>query len=180
MNISSSDGKQRIFAIALLAVLSLVGGCGGSGSSNPDPAKQIGPEEALSRTGAHHQGIGHEARRDYRKAMHDDCVKDSSHLDCSVSGRGWFSSWNRLPEVHVSSSSTQEEVWAAHYPQIVSQQRGRNSAIFTDFGQNPEQKHPKTKLNGTAYRPHSVIMRDTSLPMPRALARSITCALPYR
>ena len=112
MNISSSDGKQRIFAVALLAVMTVLSGCGGGGSSNPVPANQIGPQEAVvswSRT--YHQGIGHDARRDYRRAMHDDCLKDSGYTDCSVSGRGWFRPWNQLPEVHVSSSSTKEEVW---------------------------------------------------------------------
>ncbi len=111
MNLAFWNSKRKIRAIALVAILSVLSGCGGSGSSNPDPAKQIRPEEALSRTGAHHQGIGHDARRDYRQAMYDDCVKDNGYSDCSVSGRGWFRPWNRLPEVHVSSSSTQEEVW---------------------------------------------------------------------
>ncbi len=99
-------------AFPLIGMLTLTGCGGGSiGIDNPDPVNQAGPQEALSQPGAHHQGIGHEARRDYRKAMHDDCVKDNGYSDCSVSGRGWFTPWNRLPEVHVSSSSTQEEVW---------------------------------------------------------------------
>ncbi len=113
MNIQSSNTKLRMFAIALLAVLSVLAGCGGSGSSNPAPANQAGPQEAaVSWSRTHHQGIGHDARRDYRQAMYNDCVKESDRASCSVFGRGWFYPWNRLPEVHVSSTSTQEEVWA--------------------------------------------------------------------
>ena len=94
-----------------LSVLFLTA-CGGSGSTSPDPVNQAGPQESvIAWSRAHHKGIGPDARRDYRQAMYDYCAKEIGRASCSISGRGWFYPWNQLPEVHVSSSSTQEEVW---------------------------------------------------------------------
>ena len=93
-------------------MLTLVGCGGGSiGIDSSDPVNQTGREQgAVSWSEAHHKGIGPDARQDYRQAMYEDCALERE--DCSLSGDGWFHAWNQLPEVHVSSNSTQQEIWA--------------------------------------------------------------------
>ena len=99
---------------ALLAGLLFLTGCGGGsiGTNNLDPVNQTEPQATVSTTGKHHKGIGPDARKDYRRAMYDDCAKEIGYTDCSISGNGWFYPWNELPKVHISSSNTQQEVWA--------------------------------------------------------------------
>ena len=104
--------QKHTIVILLVLMLALVGCGGGSiGIDSSDPVNQTGREQgAVSWSEAHHKGIGPDARQDYRQAMYEDCALERE--DCSLSGEGWFHAWNQLPEVHVSSNSTQQEVWA--------------------------------------------------------------------
>jgi len=104
--------SRRMLTALLTAGMLVLAGCGGGGGPiNPGSANQAEPQEdATAWSERHHQGIGPDARRDYRQAMYEDCALDRE--DCSQSGDGWLHAWNQLPEVHVSSSSTQQEVWA--------------------------------------------------------------------
>jgi len=100
--------QRKCLTALLTAGMLVLAGCGGGGSGSPDPVNQTGPQAGVSTTGIHHYGIDPDARQDYKQAMYDDCVEDIGRAGCSVSGRGWFYPWSRLPEVHVSSNSTPE------------------------------------------------------------------------
>jgi len=114
MSVPQTGGDRTMQRKCLTALLTagmlVLAGCGGA-SGSPGPTNGTRPQAGVSSTGIHHYGIGPDARRDYREAMHRDCVEEIGRTGCSVSGRGWFHRWNRLPEVHVPSHSRQEEVW---------------------------------------------------------------------
>ena len=106
-------GRRNFRAMGVALSVLFLTACGGNGSSSPDPVNQAAPQEGvIAWSRAHNRGIGPDARRDYRQAMYDHCAKEIGRANCSVSGHGWFYPWNQLPEVHVSSNSTQEELWA--------------------------------------------------------------------
>ena len=102
---------KRSIAILLVTMLALTG-CGGGGSGNAEPGNEAAPLAGVSSTGIHHYGIDSDARRDYRRAMYDDCVTESGRSNCSLSGRGWFYRWNQLPKVHISANTAREGTWA--------------------------------------------------------------------
>ncbi len=106
--------KMLLPRLTVASAVLLVAACGG-GSGEPAAGygqlSEIKPKEGVIWSAARHPGIGFDARQDYKKAMYDDCVKDSGISGCSISGRGWFERWSQVPVIVVPRSSTQEEVW---------------------------------------------------------------------
>ncbi|MDE0055047.1 MAG: hypothetical protein OXT64_12460 [Gammaproteobacteria bacterium] len=105
--------KTLLTLLVAIAGLLLAACGGGQSVESAALTTEIAPQEGKwTWKHTNHFGIGFEGRRDYKRAMYDDCIETSGPGNCSVSGRGWFARWGQVPMVVVPRTSTREEVWA--------------------------------------------------------------------